>query len=273
MAASVVSRLTGADVVIQDDGSRGGMVDLRVAYQNRAPGFVEVVTDITPGYASLYAELLKRGGQVPHICEAAGLDRVWLMTVSERCELKRLTTSAPMLLSRLATAGTTDGFVAGHGQAVENPEVAQLMRMGVVQLSCRPLREDESARMLVWPEGVAGPVVPNWEAFLGWIDRKLTSKHWQDNARKLSATKAAERHLFIGVSFSTVGEVFLALSYDHQSLPPAPPRLPSAFTHLWIMPIQGPGRCLAWFPDRGWFDPCRHWASEGKATIRLHRGI
>ena len=51
-AARVVARLTGERVVLQDDGSRAGMADIRIEYADRSPGYVEVWTDIEPGYAA-----------------------------------------------------------------------------------------------------------------------------------------------------------------------------------------------------------------------------
>lgn len=35
------------------------------------------------------------------------------------------------------------------------------------------------------------------------------------------------------------------------------PLLPQEFTHIWLIGDRISDRCLAWYPDLGWFDPTR----------------
>ena len=49
MAARVVARLTGERVVIQDDGSKPAMPDIRVDYDDKPAAYVEAVVDADPG--------------------------------------------------------------------------------------------------------------------------------------------------------------------------------------------------------------------------------
>lgn len=65
----------------------------------------------------------------------------------------------------------------------------------------------------------------------------------------------------LGVSYSSPGEVFFALAIDERTLPSEAPALPAEITHLWLMNPSG-DRCIAWFPDRGWFDVARNWATD-----------
>lgn len=263
MAANVVRRLTGADVVLQDNGSRAAMPDLRVERADGSVGYGEVVTDFETSYAQVYEEIRCRGGQIPLRYEDPRLDRIWFVTVSGACQVKALTTQVPAVLAGLADAallleqpGVFDSLVA------RRVEVAELAARGVVDLLSRPAGIGEAGAMLVYPEGVSGPADPGWEAFSDWLENRLFCAAWADVRRKLAATGAVERHVFVGVTFSTPGEVFFALAEGHRSVPPAPPRLPEEVTHVWVMPAQGGGRCLAWFPSRGWLDAARHWTAD-----------
>lgn len=97
---------------------------------------------------------------------------------------------------------------------------------------------------------------------LNWITQTLASPRLTDVRAKLARTNAYERHAFVGVTFTSPGEVFFALSVNEQTLPSEPPALPREITHLWLMNAPSLDRCLAWFPDRGWFDTMHHWATD-----------
>lgn len=89
MAARVVARLTGKRVVIQDDGSKPGMVDIRIDHVVQPPAYVEVVVDIDPAYAQIEASW-----PVP-------ADRVWHVRVSGRPNLKQLRRELPAIVRDL----------------------------------------------------------------------------------------------------------------------------------------------------------------------------
>jgi hypothetical protein len=59
MAARVVARLTGEKVIIQDDGSRSAMPDIRIEYAAKPAAYVEAVVDIDTSYAAMDAEIFK----------------------------------------------------------------------------------------------------------------------------------------------------------------------------------------------------------------------
>ncbi len=75
-------------------------------------------------------------------------------------------------------------------------------------------------------------------------------------------TGAAERHIFIGITFTSPEQVYFGLTLGEQGLPALAPTLPREITHLWLWNIEGGDRCVVWFPDRGWLDAMNNWATE-----------
>ena len=264
IAANVVRRLTGARVILQDDGSKPAMPDLRIERSDGSVIYAEVVTDFDPSYAQLFAELLKSGGQIPMRVEDLRSDRIWFLTVTGSFQVARLRWSVTTALTKLAAAGQLYEVAAEFEPRVpsgQRAEVVELVALGVVGLFSRPTNPGEPGAVLIYPDGVSGPVDPDWPAFLGWLESRLASEQWADVRRKLAATGAAERHVFVGVTFS-FGEAFFALACEHSTLPPRAPRLPPEITHLWVMPVLGLGRCLTWSSESGWIDAARHWQGD-----------
>ncbi len=95
----------------------------------------------------------------------------------------------------------------------------------------------------------------------------------KNKREKLARTRADERHLFLGTSYTTDWADFLPLSTDQLAAPDVDPSLLSEITHLWIMNFQTPGRCLVWYPELGWRDTRLHWRPiEGECQL-TERGL
>ncbi len=221
-AARVVARLTGEQVTLQDDGSRDGMVDIRVDYADRPSGYVEVWTEIEPGYAATHSRLMGPSRQLPHELLMTALRRDWFVTVSGASDLRRLEAEIEDLVGSLETSGLTFETVADLRvlNTHPDPNVNRLVALGVVMLSSRPATMPDHGAVRLSPPGIEGPV-----------------------------------HI-------RSGDVYFALSMEEHSLPREPPKLPDEITHLWLMQAPPLGRCLAWFPDRGWLDVMWHWATD-----------
>jgi hypothetical protein len=110
---------------------------------------------------------------------------------------------------------------------------------------------------------MGGPVTVEWDEFACDLEKILVPRRWPDVERKLTA-RGDERHLFIGISHSSAWALNWALYYDQTELPPdhPSPKLPGPATHLWMMGTPIGHRCIAWFPDEGWFDVVDRWATE-----------
>jgi hypothetical protein len=257
-AARVVARLTGEMVVLQDDNTEPGMVDVRIDHANGRPAFVEVWTDVEEGYAQMSAEVSK-GSQIL----APGLTRFWFVTVSGAYDVERGREMLPRVLAALEATGDTFPVMADewHLRQSGNRYVAELLELGASEVVSRPLSNNEQGAVHLTAEGMRGPADVGWEPFLDWVQEKLASPGLGDVRSKLAKTGAEDRHLFVGITYTSPWAVFFGLHSERRDIPQAPPALPKEITHLWLMHAQSSGRCLAWFPDRGWFDTRWHWAT------------
>ena len=174
----------------------------------------------------------------------------------------QLVRELPDLLAGMDVAGERFEIVPARGALArsDSPRVRRSLQLGVVEFASRPTRECESGTIFLRPDGVYGPSQVDWEAFLAWVEECASGPRAADDRRKLAATRADERHLIIGVTFTSPGEVFFALSEATGvgAVPPRAPALPAEITHVWVLPAQSSGRCLVWFPDRGWLDTMQH---------------
>ncbi len=260
VAARVVARLTGALVFLDDDGSQDRMPDIRIEYWDCGPSYGEVWTDTDPQYAAMHSRLMKPENRLPLELTEPGLSRVWWVAVSGTTNVDRLEKEIGKILKQLERSGMT--FEDARELArYDEPRVTELLRHGVVRVSSRPRGAGEPGTIRLSPGGISGSATTAWAPVADWLSRTLFSERLDDVRSKLAATGSPERHLFLGVTFSSPGDVFFALSDSKQSLPDEPPDLPREITHLWLMRAESPGRCIAWFPDRGWFNPSEHWVT------------
>jgi hypothetical protein len=257
MAARVVARLTGERVVIQDDNSVQSMADVRIEYADRPTAFMEIVSDVDPDYAQLN-QLVFRDQEMA----APSLGRIWYITVSKSAKLKSLKRALETFLRRLEGAGVFLEIVQPDGSLARSSveELRHLNGLGVVQLCSRLPQPDEEPKILLYPQGVGGPAEQDWPALITWLADFLSAPGRADVRKKLEETGAVERHAFVGLPLGKEWSAFHSLHVQYGGLPDQPPVLPPEVTHVWVW-AQPFGRCIAWFPDRGWFDPQRHWAT------------
>lgn len=267
-AARIVARLTGEETTLQDDNSAPAMPDIRVDYADGRVGYVEVATDIDTQYAQMVSLLRERGGGIPRKLAAPDLNRIWYLTLSGRTNLARLDHRVGGLLAALAAADATVEYPQRALQMAvsSNADIRALHELGVVGLSWSPVKqaegEAEVGLVQMYPAGTGGPAEVDWDSFLEWINKLVSSKRFVPKCNKLLRIKADERHLFIGTSYSTSWAGFVALTFDCATLPQASPRLPEGITHLWIFNVQCPERCLVWSAEHGWRDTMKHWATD-----------
>lgn len=267
MAARVVARLTGEEVTLQDDNSVEGMPDIRIDYKDGRIGYVEVTTDIDQGYAEMTSTLRAKGGGLPRVLATPELHRVWFLVLSRPVRYDRLDRELPVLLDHLEKAGVTPHVFNGLQDLAEsgNAGLRQLSGFGVADITSRPRAvtngELEPGRVLMYPAGASGPAMVEESAFVDWINDLLVSEPLESKRSKLARTLASERHLFVGISYTTRWAGFLPLAADQTIAPRTAPSLPDEITHLWLLNFQTPGRCLVWYPELGWRDAQRHWAT------------
>lgn len=263
-SARVVARFTGDRVTLQDDGSRDRMADIRIDHPDKAPSFAEVWTDIDEGYAAMYSRIMKPQGQLPLELVEPALKRVWFVTLSGSSNVRRLGTDIGALLAHLERSGSTFEHVVEHASMKSHSDhvVQTLVKRGVVKLSSRSCKAEEQGIVRFYPGGISGSPRISWETFITWVNETMWSPRLKDVRSKLAETKADERHVFVGVTYSSPSDVFFGLDDYEEGLPSHAPDVPPEITHVWLMRTPVPGRCVVWFPDRGWFNPVYHWATD-----------
>jgi len=256
-AARVVARYTGERVLLVDDGSSDSMPDVRIEYGDGRAGLVEVVLDMDPVWAATYAAVHKREFNI----DSDGLTRFWFVWLKAHSNLRSLDQNLVPVLARLeADAWPLNERVEVADASSASPELRHGVRLldglGVRAASCRI---DATPGIQLVPSGMGG-AREEWAPFQAELDRILHSDKLSDVRRKVMNASVAERHVFLGATFGSSWSLNYWLLDSETELPPSPPSLPAELTHLWVwgFPI---GRVLGWFPDRGWFDPSRDWAT------------
>ena len=264
-AARVTSRFMGARVVIQDDGTSGRVPDLLIDYPDRQAAEVEVVVDMDPSYGATYAGLLRWYGQIPAELPVPESDRVWFVVPAAGANAKRLRKELPpAILTIAATLDEIPGTMTWiEGIEPGAPEKSDpLRRLGISDIGSRPTEEGENGKVFVYGPRLYRSGDDSWPGVLEWISEFLASPARDDVRRKLGASFSAERHVFVAASFTSPWGAFDGLGNEDAPLPERAPDLPAEITHLWLWTVPPVGRCLAWFPDRGWFEPRDDWATE-----------
>ena len=254
-AASIVARMTGARVVLQDD-NRGaeGKPDLLIEYPDGRTGVIEVVTDIDPGRAAVI-----QAARVDHRRHAGrlasgpftvpGLARLWWVGLRHANGLGAIRARARDLL------GNADNEMTAHEHAIA-PDGAEweqkLWRLGVTDLIRGPSREPGEVWLLPPPTG--GPVYGDEPVFLEWVRAFLDDEKRADVRAKLERGSYDERHCFIACSESTDWTVNGHLGEGTEWIPANPPELPPPITHVWLFNVEVGRRCLHYGPESGWVD-------------------
>jgi len=187
------------------------MPDIRIDYADKPPGYVEVVVDIEPSYAAVAAQIWKPFNPL-------SADMTWKVHVTGQANLKQLQQKLPKIL----------GNLQHPPEPLAEQEIA---RMGVTVLEPWTPGPNRPAGIYLAPEGIRGSAALLWKPLLEWIKTLLESDGVADVRKKLAATGAAERHAFIGASFTSPGDAYFALRREGwPELPPSEP-IPAARNH------------------------------------------
>lgn len=268
-AARVVARFTGERVFLQDDGSEPSMADMRIDRANGDHAFVEVWTDTDKATAATFNELLGPGLRLPAEWLDPRLTRVWHVRVSKyarfrsgRGRWQSLQKCLVPVLAEMEASGETFEFVAAGDKLVSltSPLVARLVKLGVCEVSSRPVGPHEQGLVRLSPPGIIGSSARSWKPLYDWLAATLDKPELDDNWKKLKSTGVRELHFMMGVTWSSPGDVYFALT-GQRGVPSVAPRLPTGITNLWVFDAIGFDRVLVWSAEDAWLDACHHWAT------------
>ena len=227
------------------------------------------VTAVTDGDKQGAREALRKS--VKKGTPSAPLQGCWIVFLSETTpESKTLVQRVQPAVVELELAGETffDDRRAGI-HVIQKGELSHIYRplleAGVERAVYTPHEvrpEDPRHVHRLWvTAGSGGSATGSDEALDRLLDALSTKL---DNPRKLAATGAAERHLFVWVNDDTSFTIARPLSHENPSwagghewgLPSTEPLLNPAITHLWVMHARS---------RRGWL-----WDGAGWRGLREH---
>jgi hypothetical protein len=259
-AARVVARYLGERVLLVDDNTANAQVDVRIDYADGHTGWAEVITDTDEEYARLYEKVRGEGFKL----ESTLPSRHWQLHLAPSCDFRWLRNEGIASLTRLEAEGLYFPNYTEHGALLSagSATAAELANHGVIALCSRAAQHGDTGAVQIFPQGIGGPQEEDWDGFHLELSGLLRNSKVAEHSAKLMATEAEERHLFVGTTWTSAWPLDYWLHEEHDELPDRPPHLPPEITHLWLWSVISSRRVLGWFPDRGWFDPSRNWATE-----------
>lgn len=231
-----------------DDGSEDSMYDIAVTKSGYLTAAVEVTGVWDPSVDVLW-KLLNNDGRWIDDRLAGG----WIVGLEPGANAKRIKTDLPPFLQKLESMGMRNLPVAPWGRKQLDDEAE---RLGITHLhqgatafpgSIYPLPEQGH-------EKTGGYAADTGDALARWLGWWLRDPVRADNLRKLSASGAPERHIFVvfpPFADAPFGVTDL-LMRPNAPLPTLDPDLPDDVTHVWAASAWSSGAGMRWSPDGGW---------------------
>ena len=227
-ARRILERELGRPVVLHDDGSQSSMYDLRIG-QRVAPDIaIECVAAVDPIRTATWNEGPGRGV----ITVESPAD--WSVVLRPHARVKPVRSRLAEIIKGCEEANI-DGFTPVdswlRGRAPDLHALLDRLRIASVASYVPGI-----GKVYLGMTGLGGAVDTEGSFVAEWLSEFLRAETRKDVLDKLSASGAAECHVFIPVSFG--GVPWLVESYlgtHTKSLPPSEPELPSPVEAVWIM--------------------------------------
>lgn len=247
----LIETVLGVPVVQHDFNSGHSVPDLRINYPDRPTGYVEVVADGAQAQWRALDRELDHGNRTLIV---PGLRYDWFVYLNERVRVRKLAIRLPDLVHRLERAGELFDHRVDRHRTRSSSFAKEINRLGIDMMAAGPEAVGDAQVNYVLP-GAEGPATVDLARLVEWCGEFLHDPRRADVRRKLAATGAPERHVFVVVSWATEWAVLHALSRDARGMvPDIPPPLPAEVTHLWLLGTGPADRLIAWLPTRGWID-------------------
>lgn len=229
-ARRIVEKELKRSVVINDDGSRPSMYDLRIGPADAPELAIECVSAHDP----TRTETWNVGPAQGPLQLALQGDWTIVHTPSARIKAikKRLEPLLREVESQRITRFSVDRMLRGRG----TPVFEELESLGVLSGSC--YRLPGTGKVSLMMPGNGGAVDTQGTAVPAWVGQFLRDPDREDVLHKLRLSGAAERHAFIfGVLGGTPWEVdyYLNFAEELNHLPTQAPNLPQPVTGVWIV--------------------------------------
>lgn len=245
----MISQALGIPVEQHDDGSRPGMHDLDIVYDDVTRAAVEVTA--AADAASIELWNLMNGAH--RRWQVEGLKGGWMVSLDPLARANRLRNELPSLLMQLERLEIRQLRPRRHR---DGPFDAVGRDLGIVHASQGDTDYPGSiyVTLSLLHERSGGFVSESGDALASWIGEFLRDQDQHDVLGKLSRSGAEDRHAFVFLPGFSVAPFSASdlLMRDDAPLPTASPQLPREVTHVWAVSTWTSGAGFRWSPSDGW---------------------
>jgi hypothetical protein len=245
-ARRIVEKALGRSVVINDDGSKPSMYDLRIGPADAPELAVECVGAVDQTRAETWSVGPSEGP-----LELA-LQGDWIIMHTPSARIRTIEQRLGPLLRELENRGLNEFSVARALRWRDSAVCEKLDSLGVTAGSC--FRLPGTGKVSLMMTGTGGAVDSEGTAVPGWIGQFLRDPAQEDVLRKLERSDAAEHHAFIFVSLGGAPwevDYYFNFTEELDPLPAEAPNLPQPVTGVWIVGDLGQ-KGLRWNGSAWW---------------------
>lgn len=229
-ARRILERQLRRPVVLNDDGRKPGMYDLRVGNADTPDIAIECVGAVDHVRTETWNIGPAKG---PISLNLAG---DWHVVLKPHARVKEIRRRLEVVLRNCEAAAINSFTPVNWSLKHHHPDIfGALAALHIESIAC--FREGNgTGKAYLCITGVGGAVDTRGLAIPGWIAEFLRAARQKDVISKLARSGAVQRHVCVGVSFAGVPwpvESYLGTRADH--LPETSPSLPPPLSAVWIM--------------------------------------
>ncbi len=249
----MIALALGRVVEQHDDNSAPSMYDLRVGSEANPDIAIEVTGAVDRGFARTWNSGPAKGSKQWPLAGA------WSVLLETRANLKRIEAELPAVLRLFESQNFEGGLPVDHVLRRRDRAMWEhLDGLGIGYLTC--YRRPGSGEVSFMMAGQGGAIDSSGASVPSWVSGWLREPEQADNLKKLAATTAPERHVFIPVDLQGAGwavESYLTTWLGERQLPSDPPDLPEPVTSVWLAStmadrgVRWDGQRWSWFVARG----------------------
>jgi hypothetical protein len=240
-ARRILEKELKRNVVVNEDGSKPGMYDLRIGTANVPEMAVECVGAVDPILTETWNVGTAKGP--PELA----LQGDWLITLTPTARVKAIRQRVESLLQELERRGLRDVPVDRALNWRDSALFEELESLDVTRAYC--YRLPGIGKVHLGMEGIGGAVDSQGAAVPKWVGEFLRDSARRDVLCKLQRSGARDRHAFVFVTFA--GAPWSVESYvtgEFDQLPAEASDLPPPVTGVWVV-SQFVRRGLRWDGD------------------------
>lgn len=227
-ARRIVEKQLKRTVVINDDGSRASMYDLRVGSVDSPEVAIECVRAVD----AVFTETWNVGPAKGPLKSA--LKGNWGVEIEDSAQVKEIKQHAELLLRQLEDRGINDASADWWLELHEDVLFEQLKSLGISRVLCYTPQGE--GKINLWMQGIGGAVDQDGEAVSKWVGGFLNKPACNDVRLKLLLSGALVRAVFVIVNLKGAPwsvESYLTGELNH--LPRHQPVLPQEITGVWVV--------------------------------------